>query len=329
MVTDELGPGGLLRDFLSLAQQTFDCAGAAALREYPRAIGAAFDLIGLKSGDRLAMSPLVPALYLDVCAERGVKPIFMDVEAGRGTIDPEQIPSGESRPNALLLDAPLGLAPKLDRAASLSELPIIEDISQALGAQWAGVRAGSLGQVAVASLEPEHIVTAGGGALITAPRKRDGQRLNRWAKEVRKEVVLPDFNSALATTQLKELGSYLERRRELGEAFLRALLHGRHRTLTRDEEHDHVWYSFPVLLEGGVKETISYARKNGVEATRAFEGTVLDRAVSEADGDAGVMDPRSTPNAYALFLRCVLFPLYPSLRKSDADTITRVLRTLP
>jgi len=37
----------------------------------------------------------------------------------------------------------------------------------------------------------------------------------------------------------------------------------------------------------------------------------------------------STPEARGLLLRCLLFPIYPSLGRRNIDTISKVLMTLP
>jgi dTDP-4-amino-4,6-dideoxygalactose transaminase len=85
-------------------------------------------------------------------------------------------------------------------------------------------------------------------------------------------------------------------------------------------EAENVYYSFPVLLTAGLREVTQYGRKKGVEVHQAFDGSVL--ALRELPDDG-------FPNARPFLLRCVLFPLYPSLGKKNVTLVERVLTTLP
>ena len=79
-------------------------------------------------------------------------------------------------------------------------------------------------------------------------------------------------------------------------------------------------YSFPVVLSGGVKEVRAYAHKKEVETAFAFENSVYSKRQEEMENYI---------NAKSLFLRTLLFPLYPRLGKTNVSKVIKVLATLP
>jgi dTDP-4-amino-4,6-dideoxygalactose transaminase len=48
-----------------------------------------------------------------------------------------------------------------------------------------------------------------------------------------------------------------------------------------------------------------------------------------AESSGGTEAAAACPNARSLTLRCLLFPLYPTLGKRDVEAVCRVLSTMP
>jgi dTDP-4-amino-4,6-dideoxygalactose transaminase len=227
--------------------------------------------------------------------------------------------AAENGADAVIVDTALGFCPDLEGLSALG-IPMVEDVSQGLGAHTGDRRAGTFGSYTVVGLEPEHIITAGGGALVLAGGRKEQSALKSELEALPAEVLLPDVNSALGLTQIRELERFLDRRREVAAPFARAVAGSRHRMPAQPGDGENVFYSFPVVLETGMKEVVAYARKHDVEVVAAFAESVLSRR-----GDL----EESLPQAAAYYLRCVRFPLYPLLRNSEAERISRILATLP
>ncbi len=323
MVSDQLGPGVRLDEFTSELARRLDGASAIAVREYERAITLAFDSLGLGSGDKLLISPLAPAVYADVLRARGIEPVFCEVDQSTGMLDIDMAERmvGDASPKAILLDCPLGAADSLDRFVQL-ETPIVEDASHGLGAGENSPTIGTIGRYTILSLEPEAVFTTGGGAAVVARGRAERSALKKAVEVLRPTALLPDMNAALGLAQIRSLDSYIARRREVADLFRRSAMRGRHRSLAGSESS--VPFAFPVLLDGAAKDVIGYARKKDVEVVWAFAESVM--AIADS-WDACTAE--AFPNASALLLRCVLFPLYPTLTKGDVERISRVLSTLP
>jgi dTDP-4-amino-4,6-dideoxygalactose transaminase len=223
------------------------------------------------------------------------------------------IARGDQNPKAIVVHHTLGFVPDMDGLLGLG-LPILEDVSHAVGAGIGDRKAGGWGQLTVLSLGPRGIITCGmGGAILSRDRG--------LLKEVRNldpenNHILADLNASLGLAQMRELESFLTARRRIERVFSESLMRSRHRPLIAREESESVPYSFPVFLTGGMREIRRYAGRKRIDTRPAF----VDSSAAEND---------SCLNARNLTLRCLLFPLYPMLGKRNVEHIARVIATLP
>lgn len=344
MVTDSLGPGSLSDQLSDAVAGYLNLSGGIALRERTRAFGLALDQLLLQPGSGVVMDPLVPHSYHSVVVSRGLVPVYVDVQEGAPVLAAESVASrleaeraSGRDPGAIVVNSHLGFVPPLQALAALG-VPIVEDISDAIGANTGEDRVGTFGRFTLVALEPESVITAGGGTLLLAGSRGDKSALRRVADSLPPDALLQDMNAALGTIQIKEIEKYISKRSEIAAVFTRALMRGAHRGLVQDGESQNVHFVFPVIVEGSVSDVASYARKKGVETHLAFAGSALDtfgKAFREADGEAesespGYLLPEADfPIARGMLLRCVNFPLYPSLTSREVSTIERVLATLP
>lgn len=294
-------------------------AGGVGLREYGRAIELTFEALELKKGDKVVISPLVPAEYKHAMEKVGIVPLYADVERDSGCLSARTVePLLEQNPSAIVIHYPLGLIPDVDGLTAL-DIPLIEDISTAFGGNTGEKKCGRHGRYVILGLEADGIITVGGGAVILAGSRNDVAILKTALAAVGRTASMQDMNGALGLVQMKSLERFILARREIAGYYERSLLKTRHKSLTQDGESENVYYTFPVLLAGGMRDIQQYARKKQVITAPAFE-----HAVIAANGIANVC-----PNANALYLRCVVFPLYPSLKKQDAEHIAKVIASLP
>lgn len=397
MVTDSLGPGSLSNQLAGAVGDYLGLAGGIALRERARAFAIAVDLLGLDPGSRVLLDPLVPHVYHAVLHELGLVPVYVDVSDDSFCIDAERVDAyiettrgTEAEPAAIVTHTTLGFVPAMEAIAALG-VPVIEDVSEGIGANTGEERVGRFGRFVIVGMEPEDVITAGGGTLLLAASKSDRAALRRRVEELSADALLPDMNAALGLTQIREIERFVARRAEIAGVYARALMRGRHRAPVQPGDAQNVYLSFPVLVEGSVSDVVTYARKKGVEAQQAFSAVMLARyglterqiadrvELGRAEGDAApgataaereagptsgaagpgpatvtagvhaasgpdpsapagasilAADPPTVaeadfPVARSLLLRCLVFPLYPSLTAKEIATIERVLTTLP
>lgn len=344
LVSDDVGPGALAE---SLAAEIASYVGAdtgVCLRDYALAIELALTALDLPSGSGVIISPLAPDVYGAVLDKLGITALYPDVDPVTGTMKSDavaRLASGGA--GAVILHYTMGVIPDVEQIGGLG-LPVIEDISQGIGGITADRRIGAYGRFTVLSMEPNQLITTGGGAAVFPGSRADRAALRRVVDDIPRERIMPNMNAALGLQQMKRLESFIEKRKEIAGVFHRALLRGRHKMLSQPGEAENVFFSFPVVLAGGAREVIQYCSRKQVEVVHAFDNSLLGKemrrsnAVAPVSGHASGEEPVAAegethraglPGANALLLRCVLFPLYPALPRRDVERLEKILTTLP
>ena len=320
IVSDKIGPGEIARDLVSRVTHMLGHAGGITLANSYLALSAALEALGLAGGDPVILPALAPALWLRVLQDRGLVPLVADVEPDAGTLDPQQVaPLVQKGARAILVPHTLGLIADIE-ALRTHGIPILEDASQAFGGKSGEQPCGSAADICLMALDPESIITCGGGALVAARTKTASAALRRIQDSSPLYSQLPDMNAALGISQLAALEDFVMARREIAAAFQQALLKSRHKPLIQKTAADNVLSSFPVALSDGMKDVRQYALKKNIDTAPAFAGSIAALEDSPA---------AHCGNARSLVLRCLLFPLYPMLGKRDVEGVCRVLATLP
>jgi perosamine synthetase len=389
LVSDRIGGGPLNQELASELARYVGAAGAACLSTFRLAVQLALETLELRAGDAVVLPALAPGEFLAVLAARGIKALVADVDPATGAIQRGEVERLRAAgPKALVLHYPLGLVPETEELFSLG-LPVLEDVSQALGSFYGGLsgeegevsagsgppagrsapqeagcapavrRCGGRGEVSVLSLGPEGIITAGCGAAVFARERKTARTLREAAERLGPGALLADMNAALGLAQLREIDGFLRARRALAGIFTQAVARSRHGRL--GPLQDGAAFAFPVMVKDGVKQVRQFALKRNIETCMAFgEAVAAIWQAGEAPPDSGSPLPEpegadpgpeganpargqadrtqpttapgiqaATPAARDLLLRCVLFPLYPTLLRRDAQLIAKVLSALP
>jgi perosamine synthetase len=171
----------------------------------------------------------------------GARPIFVDVEADTGNIDPETVSRAiTERTRAIMVVHYLGLPVDMDAIRQTAgAIPIIEDCAIALGASWNDEAPGALGAAGAFSFYPsKHITTMEGGMFTTnsdeiAARVRK-QRAFGYDKNFGERTLpgiydidmlgynyrMSEAQAAVGSAQLAKLDGFLETRRQNAETLI-------------------------------------------------------------------------------------------------------------
>jgi perosamine synthetase len=322
MVSDKIGTGEKNRDFSKLFTSYIRSQGTFLFSSYFNAIYFAFSQLDINPGDKVIISPLAPLLYLSVFNLLKIRPVFIDVDLTTGLILIEEMEKAiiSEKPRAVIVYYTQGFIPELNRILR-EGLTFIEDITQGLGGLYEENKIGSFGTLTLADLNSSGLITCGEGGMISFQNRTLYRKLKK--ESFLKSLFLSDLNASLGISQLKKLDYFVQKRREIAEFFYSSLRKTKHKPLiqntTNSSNCKNVPYSFPVVLESGLNDALIYAQKHNINIQPAFH----DSIISSFEEDI------SCPNARSLYLRCVLFPLYPSLSRKEIKTISRVISTLP
>lgn len=149
------------------------CAGySISTSSCTGALHIAFATIGIKPGDEVIVpditwaASVVPIVYL------GGVPVFVDILPDSWCIDPEKVKKAVTHKTKAILAVHLyGNLAEIDelrKIANDNKLFLIEDAAEALGSEYKGKKAGSMGDFGVFSFHGTKTITTGeGGMLVT------------------------------------------------------------------------------------------------------------------------------------------------------------------
>lgn len=326
MVGEKIGPGEQAQRLANCAKEFLQFDYSVSLRSPAIALYHALKLLDIPAGSGIVLSALSPRYYVYVIKELNLVPVYCDVDETTVSMTQDTVQSSikrfseqsENQLRCILVHHSLGFVPD---TASIAELgiPIIEDCSRSYGTNIGEKKAGSFGVMTLLGMEERDILTAGGGALLYATERRNASAL-RTLNALPDEYKLTDMNAAMAIVQFKESERNYQRRKEIAQIYLQSALRTRHGRFVQNGEAEYNNYSFPLVLQTGLKDVQSYASKKDIILENAFSDTVI--------GDESFV-PDNCPVAYSLSLRTVLFPLYPRLSSSKVNKVAKVIATLP
>ena len=330
MVDEKIGPGELNAKLITQIKEFIKCDGAIALRSPAIALNYALMSMGLESGSKVMVSALAPAWQYQSLVSLGFEPLVLDVDELNGLVNEQIISEGiKQGGKVLLLHETEGILPNLDKIVKLG-VPIIEDISQSAGSAFSMTgeddsaqqqkMAGTFGVYSILGLEERDVITAGGGAVLISPGRREWIVLKKYVDEAPLTDLLPDINAALAWVQVKEFARNEKTRKELFAMYQQACFIGRHKMYARENENGSTACSFPLVLSSSYKDVKQYAAKKDIEINLAYENSII--ALKDELSETCI-------HAKSLYLRCVHIPLYPRLTHAESSKIIKVLSSLP
>lgn len=244
------------RKFLGVKHVLACCNGTSA-------IFASLHALGLKPGDEVLVpsatywASVMPVLWC------GAVPVFCETEPDQLGLDPADVERKITpRTKAMVVVHLWGMPSKMDELLDIAKrhnLKVFEDASHAHGAKWKGRPVGTLGDVAVYSLQTNKLAPAGeGGILVTnsdtihehalclghferiLPLQTPARRFagTGWGMKHR----MAPLSAAVAKTQLKQLAERNARRNDNIEYLSRKIEPLGFRVFLAPKEIDRVYF---------------------------------------------------------------------------------------
>jgi dTDP-4-amino-4,6-dideoxygalactose transaminase len=235
------------------------------------ALTIALRAVGVGAGDEVVMPSFTFYATAEAALVLGAEPVWCDIDPETFCVTRETVEAALTpRTKAIV---PVDLFGNVAPIPELRELgvPVVEDAAQAAGAELAGARAGSLGDVATFSFFPsKNLPCLGdGGAIVTddddlAERMRvlrfHGSKDKTTFIDVGWNSRLDELQAAALRILLPELDGWIERRREVAATYERLGL-GEHVTLPRTTDGArHAYHLYVVRSERELPIGRSYYR---------------------------------------------------------------------
>jgi UDP-4-amino-4,6-dideoxy-N-acetyl-beta-L-altrosamine transaminase len=334
------------------------CNGTAALHAACFAAG-----VGSEAGGEAITSPMTFAASANCALYVGGRPVFCDVDADTWNMDASKIESCiTERTKAIIPVHYAGLPCDMDAVMGVARrhgLAVIEDAAHAIGATYGGTahggaNVGTAGDMACFSFHPVKQVTAGEGGAVTTNdaglyRKllqfrshgitRDAALMasprapQPWYYEQQflgYNYRLSDIHAALGASQLKKLGAFIARRRQIAAAYAAAFSplreSGSLALQSVPEGVGHAWHLFVVKTDAARRDEIFRAlAERGIGANLHYIPVYLHPHYARLGYPKGLC-----PQAEELYSGLITLPLFP--RMSDEDVgrvIAGVLECFP
>ncbi len=184
---------------------------------------------GVGPGDEVITTDFSFFATAGVIHRLGAKPVFVDIEADTYNIDPNLIEAAITPKTKVIMPVHLfGQVADMDPIMEIAKkhnLKVVEDAAQAIGAEYKGRKAGSIGDFGCFSFFPSKNLGAGGDGGIVVTNDDEGHELLRILRvhgaKPKYYHKIVGYNSRLATIQaaillvkLPHLQSWSEKRIE-------------------------------------------------------------------------------------------------------------------
>jgi dTDP-4-amino-4,6-dideoxygalactose transaminase len=290
---------------------------------------------GIGPGDEVITVSLTFVATTAAILYTGATPVFVDVDPRRWTMDARLIEGAVTRRTKAIV--PVHLHGQMADMAPIKEIArrygllVVEDAAQAHGGEYAGRRAGSIGDLGCFSFYPGKNLGAygeGGAVVCSDPQLARRVRLLRdWGQESKYNHVLPGYNyrmdtiqAAILNVKMKYLEAWTEARRAVARIYDSRLSNDRYLRPQPAADTRHVFHVYAVTIDR--RDTVLAA----LQAAGIGVGIHYPVPVHLQKAYAGLArEPMPLPVTEALARRFLSLPVYPELQTNQIEEVVHVL----
>ncbi|NNC81245.1 MAG: aminotransferase class I/II-fold pyridoxal phosphate-dependent enzyme [Acidimicrobiales bacterium] len=303
-------------------------------------------VLGVVRGDTVIVPSLTFVATANVVRYLGAVPYFVDSEPLTGNVDPEllantieTLTAAGRRPAAVMTVDLFGTCADYDpihEVCSEYDIPILEDAAEAIGANYRGRPAGSLGDLAVFSFNGNKIITTGGGGALVGP-KPFIDRARHLAMQARNDALhfehselgyayrMSNILAAIGNAQLSRLNDLTSRCREIHGNYVEALadIDGLHVLSQSGYGRGNGWLTVVQLdpeIHPGPHELCRRLLEENIEARPAWKPMHLQPLYRDSEMAGGAV-------AEQLYRNGLCLPSGSSMTEDDQHRVIRALRT--
>lgn len=316
------------------------------------ALHLALDAIGLKQGERVILPTMTFAATAEAVIYFKAKPVLVDCQKDTFNIDLDQVEEYlDKNPYKVKAIIPVHVAGQpceMDRVLEIAKrfnLKVIEDAAHALSAKYKERVIGRIGDIAAFSFYVTKSITTGEGGMVTTDDDEYAEMIRKmslhgiskdaWKRYTSEgswyyEILRPgykynmtDIASAIGIHQLRKCDWFYEKRKEIAQMYTRAFKETEEIQEPVVKPYiQHAWHLYIIQLNLE-KLTIDRARfiqemKNrNIGTSVHFIPLHMHPYYRKMYG----YKPENFPGAKYVYERIVSLPIYPKMKKEDAEDV--------
>jgi len=322
---------------------------AVAVSSCTSALHLALVVLGVGPGDEVVVPSLSFIATANAVRYVGASPVFADVDRDTGNLTPQTVAAALTpRARAVIVVHQAGMPADRDQLRALCDargLALLEDAACAAGSVYRGRSVGAESAMAAWSFHPRKVITTGEGGMVTTDDPSWAARLRRLREhgmnvsaaerhashrpvlerylETGFNYRMTDIQAAVGLVQLTRLEAIVARRRELADAYGRALadipgLQMPHDPPYGGTNHQSYWVVLPDDFPATRDDVLHFLASRGVSARRGIMAAHLEPAYGER--------PRpDLPVTERLTARSLILPLFCEMRPMDQARVVEAL----
>lgn len=338
-----LTQGPKVAEFEAMVAERVGVLHAMAVTSATTALQLSLAALGVGPGDEVLVPDFTFPATANVVVQQRAQPVLVDIDPATFAMDPADLAAKiTARSRAIIPVHPFGLPADMGPIMQLAEehgLAVIEDAACALGAEYVGRSAGSIGLAGCFSFHPRKSITTGEGGMITTSddafadrvgllRNHGGARSHgRYLfEEAGFNYRLSDILAAVGVAQMRKLDLMLEARRRAAAWYDGALDSAGLAGLQRPRVPDgrlHTYQSYVVMLDPQIDRdgVIASLAAAGIETTLGTYALHAQPFFARTYG----FGPGDLPNSFRAFTSTLALPLHPGIGLDEVEFVVAQL----
>ena len=307
-------------EFAAFHGENFHAVGVANGTD---AIALCLRSLGLGRNDEIITASHTAVATVAGVEQAGCKPVFADIDSGSRCIDPSSIKKRISSKTRAIMPVHIYGQPcdmyAIDGMAKEYGLEVIEDCSQAHGAEINGQKVGTFGSLAAFSCYPtKNLGGTGDGGVILCPSLHLAEKLKslrQYGWNDNRESMFTGFNSrldeiqaAILQVKLKYLTISNQKRLSIANKYNEAFFSLPIKLPSLHENQLHAMHLYVIESERR-DELLCYLRENGVGASLHYPLAVHQHTAYQGR----IHGYQDLPVTEQFYKRHLTLPLYPEL----------------
>jgi dTDP-4-amino-4,6-dideoxygalactose transaminase len=305
--------------------------------------------LDIKQGDEVIISGLTFIADANVVKMVGAKPVLADVSSLEDwNLSAKKIEERiTSNTKAIIIVHFGGVPCEMDEIINLCKkknIPLIEDVAHAPGAEYKGIKCGAFGDISCFSFFTNKNLSVGEGGMVIAKTEKLNQTIKylrshgmstltldrHKGRAITYDVLQPGLNyrmdemrAALGLVQLEKLDQANGQRKSLSEQYTQLLGGNKDLTIPFQNLTNKIssYHIYPILLRDGInrESVFNSMKEKGIQTSIHYPSIKSFTAFKDE------LKHFSTPNCDIICPQELTLPLYPTMTKKDVELVVENL----